>query len=246
MYIFLLLFFLIPFFWFIRTTKTVLFWLYLWQLKEYHIGRFKAHFQTYKGKHLLFNKLIFLKIVILCVFIFLSYVSVEPGFWDTMVDSILFIFIFLLFIIYLLEALKAIKDAFSNKLIKPIFTVKIRFLFLTTFIFTIGFLFFDLFYYQFPLVGLLLFDLLIPVIVSLIILAFQPFTVLLRNRILEKAKKKREQFKDLLVIGITGSYGKTSTKEFLYTILSKRYRVLKTKEHQNSEIGISNCILNDL
>ena len=64
--------------------------------------------------------------------------------------------------------------------------------------------------------------------------------------VINKAKKKREQFKDLLVIGITGSYGKTSTKEFLATVLAEKYKVLKTKEHQNSEIGISQCILNDL
>jgi UDP-N-acetylmuramoyl-tripeptide--D-alanyl-D-alanine ligase len=51
---------------------------------------------------------------------------------------------------------------------------------------------------------------------------------------------------NLLVVGITGSYGKTSTKEFLSTILSSKYNVLKTREHQNSEVGISKCILNDL
>ncbi len=52
-----------------------------------------------------------------------------------------------------------------------------------------------------------------------------------------------------MVIGITGSYGKTSTKEILYTILAEKFgenKVLKTKEHQNSEVGVSQCILNDL
>ncbi len=71
-------------------------------------------------------------------------------------------------------------------------------------------------------------------------------TIIWRNRFLEKARKKREQFKDLIVIGITGSYGKTSTKEFLATILSEKFNVLKTKEHQNSEVGISQCILDRL
>ena len=93
---------------------------------------------------------------------------------------------------------------------------------------------------------LLLFDILTPVITSAIVLIFQPLAVLGRNQIINKAKKKREQFKDLLVIGITGSYGKTSTKEFLATILSEKFKVLKTAEHQNSEVGISQCILNDL
>jgi UDP-N-acetylmuramoyl-tripeptide--D-alanyl-D-alanine ligase len=67
-----------------------------------------------------------------------------------------------------------------------------------------------------------------------------------RSNVIQKAIKKREKFKDLLVVGITGSYGKTSTKEFLATILSEKFKVLKTKEHQNSEIGISQCILKEL
>ncbi|MEI7425016.1 MAG: UDP-N-acetylmuramoyl-tripeptide--D-alanyl-D-alanine ligase [Candidatus Staskawiczbacteria bacterium] len=50
----------------------------------------------------------------------------------------------------------------------------------------------------------------------------------------------------LKVIAITGSYGKTSTKEFLSTILSQKFKILETKEHQNSEIGVANCILNEL
>ena len=47
-------------------------------------------------------------------------------------------------------------------------------------------------------------------------------------------------------MAITGSYGKTSTKEFLSTILSKKFKVLSTKDHQNSEIGVAKCILEDL
>ena len=39
---------------------------------------------------------------------------------------------------------------------------------------------------------------------------------------------------------------KRSTKEFLATILSKKFKTLSTPAHQNSEIGIANCILNDL
>jgi UDP-N-acetylmuramoyl-tripeptide--D-alanyl-D-alanine ligase len=52
--------------------------------------------------------------------------------------------------------------------------------------------------------------------------------------------------RQIKVIGITGSYGKTGTKEFLTTILSKKYKVLSTKDHQNSEMGIAKCILENL
>ena len=80
-------------------------------------------------------------------------------------------------------------------------------------------------------------------------LIFQIPTVIWRKGFLKKARIKRESFKNLLVIGITGSYGKTSTKEFLYEILAEKLgkgKVLKTKEHQNSEVGIARCILREL
>ncbi|MDD4358542.1 MAG: UDP-N-acetylmuramoyl-tripeptide--D-alanyl-D-alanine ligase [Candidatus Pacebacteria bacterium] len=61
------------------------------------------------------------------------------------------------------------------------------------------------------------------------------------------AKSKRRKLNNLTVIGITGSYGKSSTKEFLYTILSSKFKgVKKTPENFNSEMGISNFILNGL
>jgi UDP-N-acetylmuramoyl-tripeptide--D-alanyl-D-alanine ligase len=51
---------------------------------------------------------------------------------------------------------------------------------------------------------------------------------------------------NLKVVGITGSYGKTTTKEILAHILSSKFRVVKTKEHQNSEVGVSRAITDDL
>ncbi|OGK25380.1 hypothetical protein A3A46_00030 [Candidatus Roizmanbacteria bacterium RIFCSPLOWO2_01_FULL_37_13] len=47
-------------------------------------------------------------------------------------------------------------------------------------------------------------------------------------------------------IGITGSYGKTSTKEFLFQILSHKYKVGKTEKNYNSEIGVALSILKNL
>lgn len=48
------------------------------------------------------------------------------------------------------------------------------------------------------------------------------------------------------VIGITGSYGKTSTKEILAALLSTRHRVLKTPASFNTPLGISRVILRQL
>ncbi len=60
-----------------------------------------------------------------------------------------------------------------------------------------------------------------PIALSFLVLAFQPLAVFLRNRTIKQAKQKRAGFKNLLVIGITGSYGKTSVKESLATVLSE-------------------------
>lgn len=44
---------------------------------------------------------------------------------------------------------------------------------------------------------------------------------------------------DIRVIAITGSYGKTSTKFILSSILSKKYRVLATPRSHNTPVGIA-------
>lgn len=45
------------------------------------------------------------------------------------------------------------------------------------------------------------------------------------------------------IVGITGSVGKTSTKEFIAGVLSERYRVLKTEGNFNNEIGVPLTLL---
>ena len=43
---------------------------------------------------------------------------------------------------------------------------------------------------------------------------------------------------DVKVVGITGSVGKTSTKEMIASVLSQKYNVLKTEGNFNNEIGL--------
>ena len=50
----------------------------------------------------------------------------------------------------------------------------------------------------------------------------------------------------LIVIGITGSYGKTSAKNFLYTLLSSKYNVLMTPESYNTTMGVVRTIREQL
>lgn len=63
---------------------------------------------------------------------------------------------------------------------------------------------------------------------------------------IKKATRKIAQ-SEITVVGITGSYGKTSTKNILAAMLGKKYRVLTTPRSHNTPIGISLAVnANDL
>ena len=48
---------------------------------------------------------------------------------------------------------------------------------------------------------------------------------------------------DIPIVGITGSVGKTSTKEYIAGVLSEKYKVLKTEGNFNNEIGVPLTLL---
>ena len=56
------------------------------------------------------------------------------------------------------------------------------------------------------------------------------------------AKKYRETL-NLKIVGVTGSVGKTSSRDMITAVLSNKYKVFKTKGNYNSEIGLPLMIL---
>ncbi len=56
------------------------------------------------------------------------------------------------------------------------------------------------------------------------------------------AKLKRNKYK-IPLIAITGSCGKTTTKEFIYQLLCTKYKVLKNEKNENNHIGMPNTLL---
>ena len=64
-----------------------------------------------------------------------------------------------------------------------------------------------------------------------------PIEKAITNKFIRQAKRKLADMKDLKIIGITGSYGKTTTKNLVNTILLSKYNSLMTPESYNTPIG---------
>jgi UDP-N-acetylmuramoyl-tripeptide--D-alanyl-D-alanine ligase len=93
------------------------------------------------------------------------------------------------------------------------------------------------------LIGLLAYQLAPTFLISGNIIVW-PIEFAIRRYYLGQAKQKLSLRKPY-VIGITGSYGKTSTKDFLATVLSSKYKVFKTPRSFNTLMGISRIINSD-
>ncbi len=65
------------------------------------------------------------------------------------------------------------------------------------------------------------------------------------NRSFVKKAKRKIAEADIKVVGITGSYGKTSSKNMLAAMLAKKYRVLTTPSSFNTPLGISRTVNNN-
>lgn len=216
----------IIFFWSFHVLQRIFYSLYIWQLKEYRIDRFKEEL----GR----NKKIIFPNIVLVSFLFLALVIFDNiGQW----------LITALFLLYFLVGLKSIYDLMKRRWKFPILTKKMILLIFLIFLFS-GFLFY-IFSGKFP-VNIIIFEILFPVLLFFVVLFIQFPTFIIKRYIFKKARQKRDSLRNLIVIGITGSYGKSSTKEFIATILSEKYNVLKTEGNINTEMGIANTILSKL
>ena len=73
-----------------------------------------------------------------------------------------------------------------------------------------------------------------------------PMEKAIRNHYIKDAKKMLKSHSRLKIIGITGSYGKTSVKYFLTSLLSVKYNVLMTPESYNTPMGVVKTIRSSL
>ncbi|MBQ7623813.1 MAG: UDP-N-acetylmuramoyl-tripeptide--D-alanyl-D-alanine ligase, partial [Clostridia bacterium] len=69
-----------------------------------------------------------------------------------------------------------------------------------------------------------------------------PFEKALSDGFVKDARRILKESPSLKVIGVTGSYGKTSTKYFLKELLSVKYRVFMTPGNYNTTLGVTRAV----
>ena len=125
------------------------------------------------------------------------------------------------------------------------FTKRLIRLLITYLLISFG-LFFIVFYFIHNILLILLDIILIflfePIILLVAHYITYPIEKLIKTFYIKKASRILKR-KKIIKIGITGSYGKTSTKNILKNILEEKYSVLATPKNYNTEMGLSKTIL---
>ena len=214
-------------FWFIHFIRRTIFFLYFWQLKEYRIDRFVEEVKRRK-------KIIFSKFSFLALLAFLLYFvpTKDSSIWVSIVA-----------LLYVLFGTYSVFLLLRRKWIFPHFTKKM----LLFFAFTLGLEILLLWEFSSNFfLFIIVFEFLLPVFIFLCLQIIQIPVVFVKKRIIKRAKARRRELPELTTIGITGSYGKTSTKEILFALLSRKNETLETSVHVNTEMGVAKTVIDFL
>ncbi len=74
----------------------------------------------------------------------------------------------------------------------------------------------------------------------------RPIELLINRHYIKDAKSILAKMKNLKIIGVTGSYGKTSSKYILSRILSEKFETLMTPESYNTPMGVVKTVRGSL
>lgn len=91
-------------------------------------------------------------------------------------------------------------------------------------------------------IAFLFYPAVLPLVAYIGLIISYPFEKLNNFRYVRLATKKIASFPNLIKVGITGSYGKTSVKNILSAMLSKEYNVLATQGNFNTPLGIAKTV----
>lgn len=213
----------------LASLRKILLHVYWWQTKEYRLDRMFVFWKTREGRAIFFPETFWLKILVSI------FALVNPP------------VLFIAFFIWMLEGVQAVYELILHKLRKPVFTLR-AWEIVTTGIFIAAMGIVLVFLFRSAEVGLyvlLIADLFLWLGAPLGILWTTPFVFLTKVRLVNRAKSRLQKVRPT-VIGITGSFGKTSTKEFTATVLAEKFKVAKNYKSENTEFGVAQNVIRNV
>ncbi len=208
-----------------------IYYTYLWQLKEYRLDRFIDMLKMNSGARRLLAFQWWGKMAIFGVAVLYFVVTKQA-----LITEIIILLGFLI------DPIDVIIRGYQRKIYRPDATVKAMMLMGVNIGVMGGLIYLVEFRPTLSFVILML----LPVILSLIVMCFYPVTTYMKQLVIKRAKHKIIHNPQLKVVGITGSYGKSSCKEFLSTILEQKFKVLKTPGNVNVDVGVARVVLRNL
>ncbi len=195
------------------------------QLKEYRLDRLRDFWKSQQGQRYIRRYGLLWRMLICIVLLFWP---INPN-------------ITIRYILLGLFSIDAVRLAYviaKHKLRRPKPTVKAGAIVAVTFLIEVGL---ALYKHSWDAVfGLVIFR---PFLIALITFVSNKITEQLKNWYIYRASRKLAKHPNLTIIGITGSYGKSTVKEYTSHILSKKFRVLKTPGNINTDIGVALFLL---
>jgi len=213
--------------WLMAATVDYIQYLYYWQLKWYMWSRYRDFLNSKQGSEFVLRKSFLLRAGVALTIYIIS------------LDNILFLKYFIISF-FLADLIFLFGYRFLRKKFRrPIITSKVLIILGLALTIEASILFTS---HNWDHV--MLFLLIRIIIISLSAIIIDNITTLVKNHYYSRrAEKKLKRFPQLKIIGITGSYGKTTTKELLAQMLETKFRVVKTPKNTNSDIGVSQFIL---
>lgn len=212
------------------------------QLAGYKLNGFKRWFKETKYSYI--SRLTMLSFLSVCAMLITNVLLVDFFVIRPLryVGALFYILLCSVFITNLFTAKQKTPLKYTKRMTRLVVVYTILVLALSWGLAFVGYKFIP--YLSYGLVGIC--PLLLPFVVMLTHFITLPIEKAISNSYIKKAKNKLAENKNLIIIGITGSYGKTSVKNILGTILSEKFKVCATPASYNTPLGLSKTILSNL
>ncbi len=213
------------------------------QLNNYKLNKFIGWFKNTNGKY--FSRLAIMSLMSSAVILVINTLFGE--YFDGALKWLGLMFYFAIFICFITYESKLPKKkplAFTSRVMR-LYSV----LFILAYAFTLGVLLLSAelvklsgFFTTFDYMAISLSPIVLPFLTLLSALIMTPYERMRYVHYKKKSYRVLQDRKDLIKIGITGSYGKTSVKNFLTQMLAEKYIVHATPSSYNTPMGISKSV----